>query len=82
MELQAALLAHHGPFVWGRDLKKAYENSIVLEECAKIAFATLQINSNLNTLPQYYLDEHYLRKNGKKSRYGQIYDSSSGLEPN
>jgi L-ribulose-5-phosphate 4-epimerase len=43
----AVLVYRHGPFVWGENLESALKNASVLEEVAKMAFITLQIN-NLN----------------------------------
>jgi L-ribulose-5-phosphate 4-epimerase len=41
----AVLVHHHGPFVWGEDLESALKNASVLEEIAKMAYITLQINN-------------------------------------
>ena len=70
VEMQACLLTGHGPFTWGSTVDKAVENSIVLEEVAKMGLHTLQLNNTIK-LPQYILDKHYLRKHGKNAYYGQ-----------
>ncbi|MBQ8177720.1 MAG: L-ribulose-5-phosphate 4-epimerase [Clostridia bacterium] len=66
-----ALIRNHGPFTWGKDCFKAVENSIVLEEVAKMAALTLRFNKDAETAPQYLQDKHYYRKHGKNAYYGQ-----------
>ena len=69
--MPAALVAQHGPFVWGRDAAACVENSVVLEEIAKTAIGTLQLQPDAPPIPQYLLDKHYLRKHGRDAYYGQ-----------
>lgn len=67
----AGMLVHsHGPFTWGEDAIKAVENAIVLEECAMMAYHTLQINPHAQ-LQNELLDKHYYRKHGANAYYGQ-----------
>lgn len=70
-EIKAVLVNSHGPFVWGEDSKQAVKNSVVLEEIAKMAYHTVQINNNINSINSSLLDKHFLRKHGKNSYYGQ-----------
>lgn len=70
-EIEMVLIACHGPFTWGKDPAKAVYNSIVLEEIAKMAFLTLQINPLAGTIKQSLIDKHYYRKHGKDAYYGQ-----------
>lgn len=70
-EVEMVLVACHGPFTWGKDPAKAVYNSIVLEEIAKMAFLTLQINPNTPVIKQSLIDKHYFRKHGKDAYYGQ-----------
>lgn len=70
-EVEMVLVACHGPFTWGKDPAKAVYNSIVLEEVAKMAFLTLQINPATPTIKQSLIDKHYFRKHGKDAYYGQ-----------
>ena len=67
----AVLCKNHGPFAWGRDAATAVHNAVVLEEVAKMALFTEQINSNVATAPQELQDKHYFRKHGANAYYGQ-----------
>lgn len=69
--MPAVLLKNHGPFTWGKDATTAVHNAVVLEECAKMAYRTEQINPSVQPAPQELLDKHYLRKHGKNAYYGQ-----------
>jgi L-ribulose-5-phosphate 4-epimerase len=71
MAIPAVLVAGHGPFTWGGSPEKSVENSVVLEEIAKMALGTLRINPKLKPLPDYIRQKHYLRKHGKDAYYGQ-----------
>lgn len=69
--LPGVLVAGHGPFTWGKDALEAVHNSVVLEEIAKMALNSIQLNPKIGPLPQYLLDKHFLRKHGPKAYYGQ-----------
>ena len=64
-QLKMVLVAGHGPFTWGRNTKDAVHNAVVLEELAKSAFLTLQINPNASALNKNIADKHFNRKHGK-----------------
>jgi L-ribulose-5-phosphate 4-epimerase len=70
-EVEMVLVACHGPFTWGKDPAKAVYNAIVLEEIAKMAYLTMQINPAATTIKQSLIDKHYFRKHGKDAYYGQ-----------
>ncbi len=70
-EIEMVLVACHGPFTWGKTPQKAVYNSVLLEELAKIALFTLQINPNTPVLKKTLIDKHYRRKHGKNACYGQ-----------
>lgn len=70
-EVEMVLVACHGPFTWGKDPAKAVYNAVVLEEIAKMAFLTLQINPSAQAIKQSLVDKHYFRKHGKDAYYGQ-----------
>lgn len=70
-EVEMVLLGNHGPFTWGKNADKAVYNSKVLEELAKMAYLTLQINPDAPRLKDALIEKHYQRKHGKNSYYGQ-----------
>lgn len=70
-EVEMILVGSHGPFAWGKDAAKAVYNSKVLEEIAKMAYLTLQINPNAARLKDALIKKHYERKHGKDAYYGQ-----------
>lgn len=63
--------AGHGPFTWGKDPAKAVYHAVVLEEVAKMAILTLQINKDAMPAPDHLQDKHYMRKHGPNAYYGQ-----------
>ena len=71
LAMPAVLVANHGPFCWGRTAMDAVNNCLALEEIAKMALGTLQLNPKAGPLKKYILDKHYLRKHGPNARYGQ-----------
>jgi L-ribulose-5-phosphate 4-epimerase len=71
MQIPAVLVANHGPFTWGPSPEKAVENAVVLEQVAKMAFGTIQVNPQQPQIGQALLDRHYLRKHGRGAYYGQ-----------
>ena len=71
MQMQAALVANHGPFSWGKTAGQAVEAMVVLEEIATMAMRTLVLNPKQRQISRELLDKHYLRKHGKGAYYGQ-----------
>lgn len=67
----AVLVRSHGPFVWGPGGKKAVENAFALEIIAEMAMKTMQLNPEVQPVPQPLLDKHFLRKHGAGAYYGQ-----------
>jgi L-ribulose-5-phosphate 4-epimerase len=67
----AVLVKNHGVFTWGATPKKAVENAVTLEEVAKMALLTEQLNPGTGRIKQHLLDKHYFRKHGKNAYYGQ-----------
>ena len=67
----AVLCKNHGPFAWGKDAAEAVHNAVVLEEVAKMAARTEQINPQVKPAPQELQDKHYFRKHGANAYYGQ-----------
>lgn len=70
-EVEMVLLQNHGPFTWGKDAEKSVYNAAVLEEIAKMAMLTLQINPLTPILKDSLRKKHYERKHGKDAYYGQ-----------
>ena len=70
-EVEMVLVAGHGPFTWGKTPEKAVYNSVVLEELAKIALLSLQINPHVSRLNEVLIQKHYQRKHGTDAYYGQ-----------
>jgi L-ribulose-5-phosphate 4-epimerase len=71
MQHPAVLVAHHGPFTWGKDVADAVHNAAVLEFVARLAGETLRLNPKTKPMPPALLDKHFLRKHGPKAYYGQ-----------
>lgn len=70
-EIEMILVAGHGPFTWGKTAEKAVYNSIILEELARMAYLTLQINPVVPRLKDSLIRKHYERKHGLQAYYGQ-----------
>jgi L-ribulose-5-phosphate 4-epimerase len=71
MEVEMVLVACHGPFTWGENAEKSLYNSAVLEELAKMALYTEQVNMKALPMKQALIDKHYQRKHGTNAYYGQ-----------
>ncbi len=71
LSIPAVLVKNHGPFTWGKTPENAVETAITLEEVAKMAIKTRQINASVQRVDGYLLDKHYFRKHGKNAYYGQ-----------
>ena len=70
-EVEMVLLQNHGPFTWGKNAEKSVYNAAVLEEIAKMAQLTLQINPNTPRIKDTLRMKHFERKHGKNAYYGQ-----------
>lgn len=71
MDIPGVLVNMHGPFTWGIDAHDAVHNSVVLEECAKMAYQTMMLTPGIGHMDRDLLDKHFLRKHGKNAYYGQ-----------
>ena len=71
MHIPAMLCQHHGCFAWGKDVVEAVMNAGVLEEVARMARLTLQINPQAAPAPDALRDRHFFRKHGPGAYYGQ-----------
>jgi L-ribulose-5-phosphate 4-epimerase len=70
-EVEMVLVGNHAPFTWGKTADKAVHNSAVLEQVAKMALFTEQINPNAPRLKDALIKKHFERKHGPNSYYGQ-----------
>jgi L-ribulose-5-phosphate 4-epimerase len=70
-EFPGVLLAGHGPFCWGKSADEAAHNAVVLEELARMAWLTLDLNPAAGPLSVVHRDKHFLRKHGPGAYYGQ-----------
>jgi len=70
LNVNAVIVANHGPFSWGTSSGKAVENAAVMEYAAEMAYVSKQLNPEAY-IPKALLDKHFLRKHGKNAYYGQ-----------
>lgn len=72
-EMPGVIVNSHGPFTWGNSAKDAVENSVVLEEVAKMAYIsrTLEPKYATSKIDKNLLKKHFYRKHGKNATYGQ-----------
>jgi len=71
LEVPGVLVKSHGVFAFGKTASDSVHNATVIEEVAKMAFITEQVNPDVKRAQKYMLDKHYLRKHGKNAYYGQ-----------
>jgi L-ribulose-5-phosphate 4-epimerase len=71
VDVQAVLVANHGPFAWGADAAKAIENARVLEYLARLEWRIRTLAPDAPEPDAFLVDKHYLRKHGPTSYYGQ-----------
>jgi len=71
LDANMVLVRHHGPFTMGNSGSDAVHNAILLEEIAKIAFITMQLNPQSLEISEHLISKHYSRKHGPKKYYGQ-----------
>ena len=70
-DVQAVLVANHGPFVWGPDAARAIENARVLEYLARLEWRVRAMAPDASRPDEFLIDKHYLRKHGPGAYYGQ-----------
>ena len=71
LDRPAALVASHGPFVWGASVEEAVENAIALEAVAASAYRSVTLAGELEAIPPELLEKHFSRKHGAAAYYGQ-----------
>jgi len=72
LDMPAVLVAHHAPFVWGKNARDAMKNAVALESVADMALKSLALNPSAALIPEHMLQEHHARKHGPAARYGQV----------
>lgn len=71
LDVQAVLVANHGPFAWGATVSQAIENARVLEYLARLDWRARLVAPDAPRPERYLIDKHYLRKHGPGAYYGQ-----------
>jgi L-ribulose-5-phosphate 4-epimerase len=70
-QIPSVLVHKHAPFNWGKSPAEAVHNAVVLEEVARLAHLSYQLDHQVDDMDQVLLDKHYLRKHGAGAYYGQ-----------
>ena len=70
-DVPGALVASHGPFVWGATAGDAVDVAASLELVAELALRTLAIQPDRPEIEPELLDRHFSRKHGPMAYYGQ-----------
>jgi L-ribulose-5-phosphate 4-epimerase len=71
LDMPAALVASHGPFVWATDVESAVENALALEAVAASAYRSVVLAGGLESISAELTDKHFSRKHGPAAYYGQ-----------
>lgn len=69
--MPAALVAHHGPFVWGKDPAEAVYHAVILEQLAVMERDVRALNPQAAAPAKFLIERHYFRKHGPGAYYGQ-----------
>lgn len=64
------LVNNHGPFSWGKTPSDAVHNAAVIEQVAKMATISFNINPKLK-MNEHLIQKHFFRKHGTDAYYGQ-----------
>lgn len=70
-QTEMLLVGSHAPFAWGSTMEKAVYHAAVLEELARMAYLTEQINPSVTRMKASLIQKHYERKHGMNAYYGQ-----------
>jgi len=70
-QMPGILTRRHGPFTWGASVDAAVKNAVILEEIARMGFASVLLRPDLEAAPKTLIDKHFLRKHGPGAYYGQ-----------
>jgi L-ribulose-5-phosphate 4-epimerase len=69
--MPGVLVHSHAPFCWGTDASEAVYHAVVMEEIAKLAYHSVNLNVHLDVMQHTLLDKHFFRKHGEGAYYGQ-----------
>jgi L-ribulose-5-phosphate 4-epimerase len=70
-EMPGVLVAHHGPFTWGRDAFEAIHHAEALEYVARLEWRVRTLNPDARRPDACLVDKHHRRKHGPSAYYGQ-----------
>ena len=71
VHVPGVICRNHGPFAWGKDAAQAVYHAVVLEEVARMALYTVQVDPDAAPAPAHVLEKHFQRKHGPNAYYGQ-----------
>ena len=71
VHVPGVICRNHGPFAWGKDAAQAVYHAVVLEEVARMALYTVQVDPDADPAPAHVLEKHFQRKHGPNAYYGQ-----------
>ncbi|MEI7421297.1 MAG: L-ribulose-5-phosphate 4-epimerase AraD [Prolixibacteraceae bacterium] len=58
MRIPGVLVYGHGPFCWGKEVKNAFDHTVVLEKVARMAYRTRQLNA-VHPVEKKFLDRYF-----------------------
>jgi L-ribulose-5-phosphate 4-epimerase len=70
-QVQAVLVANHGPFVWGAEAAHAVENAVILEFLARVDLDARRLAPDAPRPSPELVAKHFDRKHGAEAYYGQ-----------
>ena len=72
LDIPGVLVRNHGPFTFGKNAHEAFENALILENVAHMAYLTLNLKEEKDIVKETLLyKKHHDRKHGKNAYYGQ-----------
>lgn len=61
LDIPGILVAQHGPVTWGRTAAESVLNSVAMEETARLAFGTIQLDPARTPIPLPMMEKHFQR---------------------
>ena len=58
MRIPGVLVYGHGPFCWGKEVRNAFDHTVVMEKVARMAYRTRQLNP-VKAVEKKFLDRHF-----------------------